>query len=94
MMHQIKRGRLIVHCVGLYYSNCILFFSFTCNPYSLVLILRIPPYLGIKGDQFFSDFRIFLEQELKNIIIQGSVAELTTPQLFGLFLYLTVFFSM
>jgi hypothetical protein len=25
----------------------------------LVLILRIPAYLGIKGDHFFSDFRFF-----------------------------------
>jgi hypothetical protein len=28
--------------------------------FSLVLILRIPLYLGIKGDQFFTDLRIFL----------------------------------
>jgi hypothetical protein len=27
--------------------------------FSLVLILRIPAYLGIKGDHFFSDVRIF-----------------------------------
>jgi hypothetical protein len=27
--------------------------------FSLVLILRIPVYLGINGDHFFSDFRIF-----------------------------------
>ncbi len=26
---------------------------FACTPYSLVLIQRIPLYLGIKGDQFF-----------------------------------------
>jgi hypothetical protein len=28
--------------------------------FSFVLILRIPAYLGIKGDQFFSDFGFFL----------------------------------
>ncbi len=27
--------------------------------FSLVLILRIPAYLGIKGDQFFSELRFF-----------------------------------
>ncbi len=27
--------------------------------FSLVLILRIPVYLGIKGDQFFTDFGFF-----------------------------------
>ncbi len=32
--------------------------------FSLVLILRIPAYLVIKGDQFFSDFRIFLAHVL------------------------------
>ncbi len=31
----------------------------------LVLILRIPAYLGIKGNQFFSDFRIFLALVLR-----------------------------
>ncbi len=31
----------------------------------LVLILHIPAYLGIKGDQFFTDFRIFLALALR-----------------------------
>jgi hypothetical protein len=29
------------------------------NVFSLVLILRIPAYLGVKGDQFFSDLGFF-----------------------------------
>ncbi len=51
------RSPLNVDCVGSYYSNFMLIFSicFMCNPYSLVLILHIPVYLGIKGDHFFSD---------------------------------------
>jgi hypothetical protein len=32
---------------------------FAYNPYSLVLILCIPAYLEIKGDQSFSDLRNF-----------------------------------
>ncbi len=33
--------------------------------FSLVLILRTPTYLGIKGDQFFSDMGIFLAVVLR-----------------------------
>jgi hypothetical protein len=53
--HMEERGRLNIHCVGLYYSNCIriFFMCFLCKRGSLVLILRIPAYLGIKGDHFF-----------------------------------------
>ncbi len=43
---------LRVFCVRRVYRESILF--------SLVLILRIPAYLGIKGDQFFSDRIFFL----------------------------------
>ncbi len=43
---------LCVFCVHRVYRGLIFF--------SLVLILRIPVYLGIKGDQFFSDLQIFL----------------------------------
>ncbi len=51
----VKRGRLNIHCVGTYYSNCILILSiyFAGTPSSLVLILYISIYLGIKGEQFF-----------------------------------------
>ena len=41
-----------VFCVRRVYTGSIFF--------SLVLILRIPAYQGIKGDQFFSDLKIFL----------------------------------
>ncbi len=49
------RGQLNVHCVGPYYSNCIIIFSmcFACTRYSLVLILHISLYLEIKGTIFF-----------------------------------------
>jgi hypothetical protein len=32
---------------------------FACTLYSLILNFGIPMYLGIKGDRFFSDLRIF-----------------------------------
>ncbi len=50
----LNRGRLNVHCAGSYCSNYTHFsMCFACNSYSLVLILRIPMYLGSKGGQFF-----------------------------------------
>ncbi len=33
--------------------------------FSLVLILRIPAYLGIKGDRFFTDFGFFSVLDLR-----------------------------
>ncbi len=48
---------LHVHIID---STCFAYVGFIrINFFSLVLILRIPVYLGIKGDQFFSELRIF-----------------------------------
>jgi hypothetical protein len=64
-MHKEDRAlRLVRNDMRLTISICILpetLFSmcFACTLYSLVLIKRILEYLGIKGDQFFSDLRSF-----------------------------------
>jgi hypothetical protein len=42
---------------------------FACTLYSLLLILCIPAYLGIKGDQFFSDEDFFLAVILRKNLL-------------------------
>jgi hypothetical protein len=37
--------------------------------FSLVLILRIPTYLGIKGDRFFSDVGIFFSTRFMHKLV-------------------------
>ncbi len=73
---------LNVHCVEIYYSNCKLVFPmcFAWNPYSLVLIWRIPAYLGIKGDHFFQTYGFFLAVILRtNYFLwrQGKITEVS-----------------
>jgi hypothetical protein len=54
---------LVIFCVSLVLILRVFRIRRVCRGsifFSLVLILRIPAYLGIKGDQFFSDFARFM----------------------------------
>ncbi len=65
---------------------------FAYTPFSLVLIVHIPAYLGIKGDQFFSDeffWRLFYVQigVLHFVLPIQFYAKLNVPNLYVTNLY-------